>query len=73
MLNIIVIVATAMGTVAFGGLAFSYVKFMAYDYALLNLYILFASGVGVGVCFISLWNSLVNEYIYRKENIVGTK
>jgi len=67
MLNIIVIVATAMGIVAFGGLAFSYVKFMAYDYALLNLYIVFASGVGLGVCTIGLWNALVEEWFNRGE------
>ena len=67
MLNIIVIVATAMGIVAFGGLAFSYIKFMAYDYALLNLYIVFASGVGLGVCTIGLWNSLVEEWLDRGE------
>ena len=40
MLNIIVIVATAMGIVAFGGLAFSYIKFMAYDYAYDDDYVL---------------------------------
>ncbi len=67
MLNIIVIVATAMGIVAFGGLAFSYVKFMAYDYALLNLYIVFASGVGLGVCTIGLWDSLLVEWFNRGE------
>ena len=67
MLNIIVIVATAMGIVAFGGLEFSYIKFMAYDYALLNLYIVFASGVGLGVCTIGLWNALVEEWLDRGE------
>ena len=67
MLNIIVIVATAMGLVAFGGLGYSYASFMAYDYALFNLYILFASGVGVGVCFITLWNTVLDEYYYRQE------
>tara|TARA_R100000781_G_scaffold42574_1_gene29248 strand:+ start:806 stop:1012 length:207 start_codon:yes stop_codon:yes gene_type:complete len=67
MLNIIVIVATAMGIVAFGGLAFSYIKFMAYDYALLNLYIVFASGVGLGVCTIGLWDSLLVEWFNRGE------
>ena len=67
MLNIIVIVATAMGIVVFGGLAFSYIKFMAYDYALLNLYIVFASGVGLGVCTIGLWNALVEEWLDRGE------
>tara|TARA_B100001250_G_C19571138_1_gene687682 strand:+ start:575 stop:781 length:207 start_codon:yes stop_codon:yes gene_type:complete len=67
MLNIIVIVATAMGIVAFGGLAFSYIKFMAYDYALLNLYIVFASGVGLGVCTIGLCDSLLVEWFNRGE------
>tara|TARA_R100000458_G_scaffold51894_1_gene53044 strand:+ start:387 stop:587 length:201 start_codon:yes stop_codon:yes gene_type:complete len=66
MLNIIIIVATAMGIVAFGGLGYSYVSFMAYDYDLFNLYTLFASGMGFGVCIISLWNAVVEEYLYRQ-------
>ena len=67
MLNIIVLVATAMGIVAFGGLGFTYTQYLIYDNALLDLYILFASGVGVGVCAIGLWNAIVDELIYRSK------
>ena len=63
MLNIIILVFSAMGLVAFGGVAYSYASYMAYDYqALLDLYVLFASGVGIGVCFMALWESLVWEW-----------
>jgi hypothetical protein len=67
MLNIIILVFSAMGIVAFGGLAYSYASYMAYDYqALFDLYVLFASGVGIGVCFMALWDSLVWEWIERR-------
>ncbi len=52
MLNIIVLVATAMGIVAFGGLGYTYGIHVAYDVGGLDVYMLFASGVGVGVCAI---------------------
>jgi|TARA_R110000782_G_scaffold49283_1_gene107415 hypothetical protein len=65
MLNIIVLVATAMGIVAFGGLGYTYGIHVAYDVGGLDVYMLFASGVGVGVCAIGLWNAIVDELIYR--------
>tara|TARA_R110002020_G_scaffold86835_1_gene214378 strand:- start:680 stop:880 length:201 start_codon:yes stop_codon:yes gene_type:complete len=65
MLNIIVIVATAMGIVAFTGLAFQYTLYLMYENALLDLYILFASGVGLGVCLIGLYNALLEAYYDR--------
>ena len=66
MLNIIVIVATAMGIVAFGGLGYTYGIHVAYDVGGLDVYMLFASGVGVGVCAIGLWNAIIDELIYRR-------
>ena len=65
MLNIIVLVATAMGIVAFGGLGYTYGIHVAYDVGGLDVYMLFASGVGVGVCAIGLWNAIIEELIYR--------
>tara|TARA_R110002073_G_scaffold247111_1_gene410094 strand:- start:12 stop:212 length:201 start_codon:yes stop_codon:yes gene_type:complete len=65
MLNIIVLVATAMGIVAFGGLGYTYGIHVAYDVGGLDVYMLFASGVGVGVCAIGLWNAIIDELIYR--------
>jgi len=38
---------------------------VAYDVGGLDVYMLFASGVGVGVCAIGLWNAIVDELIYR--------
>ena len=64
MLNIIVLVATAMGIVAFGGLGYTYGIHVAYDVGGLDVYMLFASGVGVGVCAIGLWNAIIEELIY---------
>jgi len=66
MLNIIVIVFSAMGLVGFGGLAWTYVISMTYDQALLDLYIIFLSGVGLGACFISLWEAITREWIERR-------
>ena len=66
MLNIIIIVATAMGLVAFGGLGYTYAVYLHFENSLLDLYILFASGVGVGVCAIGLWNAIIDELIYRR-------
>ena len=65
MLNIIVLVATAMGIVAFGGLGYTYGIHVAYDVGGLDVYMLFASGVGVGVCAIGLRNAIIEELIYR--------
>ena len=65
MLNIIIIVATAMGLVAFGGMGYSYALYLNYENALLDLYVLFASGVGVGVCTLGLWNSVAMEFLNR--------
>jgi|TARA_R100000900_G_scaffold12104_1_gene10537 hypothetical protein len=65
MLNIIIIVATAMGLVAFGGLGYTYGLHIAYDVGGMDVYILFASGVGVGVCTLGLWNSVVTECLNR--------
>ena len=67
MLNIIVIVATAMGIVAFGWLASSSAHFINGYVALLPIYTLFASGVGFGICIIALWNALVEEWFDRGE------
>ena len=67
MLNIIVLVATAMGIVAFGGLGYTYGIHVAYDVGGLDVYMLFASGVGVGVCAIGLWNAIIDELIYRSK------
>ena len=66
MLNLFVLVATAMGIVAFGGLGYPYTVFLHFENSLLDLYILFASGVGVGVCAIGLWNAIIDELIYRR-------
>ena len=65
MLNIIVIVATAMGIVAFTGLAYQYALHLSYDVAGFDLYILFASGVGLGVCLIGLYNALLDALYDR--------
>ena len=65
MLNIIIIVATAMGLVAFGGLGYTYGLHIAYDVGGVDVYILFASGVGVGVCTLGLWNSVAMEFLNR--------
>jgi|TARA_R100000234_G_scaffold15337_1_gene8383 hypothetical protein len=66
MLNLFVLVATAMGIVAFGGLGYTYTVYLHFENSLLDLYILFASGVGVGVCAIGLWNAIIDELIYRR-------
>lgn len=66
MLNIIVIVFSAMVLVASFGLAYSYGSYMAYDYqALLDLYVLFGSGVGMGASIITLFDAIVREYEWR--------
>lgn len=66
MLNIIVIVFSAMVLVASFGLAFWYGSSMAYDYqALLDLYVLFGSGVGMGASIITLFDAIVREYEWR--------
>jgi len=65
MLNIIVIVATAMGIVAFGGLGYTYGIHVAYDVGGLDVYMLFASGVGLGVCLIGLYNALLEAHYDR--------
>ena len=67
MLNIIVIVATAMGLVAFGGLGYTWMQYLRWEYGMFDLLVLFASGVGVGACWIELWHALVSEYIDRGE------
>ena len=67
MLNLFVLVATAMGIVAFSGLGYTYAIHVAYDVGGLDVYILFVSGVGVGVCAIGLWNAIIDELIYRSE------
>ena len=64
-LAIIVIVATAMGIVAFTGLAYQYALHLAYEVAILDLYILFASGVGLGVCLIGLYNAILEAHYDR--------
>ena len=64
MLNLFVLVATAMGIVAFGGLGYTYAIHVAYDVGGLDVYILFISGVGV--CAIGLWNAIIDELIYRR-------
>ena len=58
MINAIVLVTTSMGLVAFGGLGYMYGFHIAYEVNGLDAYMLFASGVGVGVCIIGLWNAL---------------
>ena len=65
MLNLFVLVATAMGIVAFGGLGYTYTVYLHFENSLLDLYILFASGVGVGVCTLGLWNSVAMECLNR--------
>jgi len=65
MLNIIVLVATAMGIVAFGGLGYTYGIHVAYDVGGLDVYMLFASGVGLGVCLIGLYNALLEAHYDR--------
>ena len=66
MINAIVLVTTSMGLVAFGGLGYMYGLHIAYDVGGLDVYILFASGVAVGVCAIGLWNALSEVYLdYR--------
>jgi hypothetical protein len=65
MFNTIIIVATSMGIVAFSGLGY----LAMYDTAnttyasWLDVYIIFACGVGVGVCIIGLYDNLVFTYI----------
>lgn len=54
MINAIVLVTTSMGLVAFGGLGYMYGLHIAYDVGGLDVYILFASGVAVGVCHRSM-------------------
>ena len=56
-----------MGLVAFGGLAYMYGLHIAYDVGGLDVYILFASGVAVGVCAIGLWNSITEVYLDYKD------
>lgn len=66
MINTIVLVITSMGLVAFGGLGYMYGLHIAYDVGGLDVYMLFVSGVGVGVCTIGLWNALGEVYLdYR--------
>jgi hypothetical protein len=64
MLNTIIIVATSMGIVAFGGIAYLSMYdtvFTTYP-TWLDVYIIFASGVGFGVCIIGLYEQLVYKF-----------
>jgi hypothetical protein len=70
MLNTIIIVATSMGIVAFSGLGY----LSMYDTAnttyasWLDVYIIFACGVGFGVSLLGLYDHLVFEYVDSKED-----
>ena len=66
MLNMIVIVVTAMGLVAFGGLGYTWMQYLRWENGMFDLLVLFATGVGVGACWIALWNALVSEYLEIK-------
>ena len=64
MLNTIIIVATSMGIVAFGGIAYLSMYdtvFTTYP-TWLDVYIIFASGVCFGVCIIGLYEQLVYKF-----------
>ena len=69
MLNTIIVVATSMGIVAFSGLGY----LSMYDTAnttyasWLDVYIIFACGVGFGTCLLALWDNLVFQYVDSKE------
>ena len=54
MLNLFVLVATAMGIVAFGALGYVYAIHVAYDVG------------GLDVCAVGLWNAIIDELIYRR-------
>ena len=69
MINAIVLETTSMGLVAFGGLGYMSMYDAVYtQYATwLNVYLIFISGVGLGVCMIGLWNSITEVYLDYKD------
>ena len=68
MFNTIIIVATSMGIVAFGGIGYSNMFGTVYGGypSWLDVYVIFASGVGLGVCIVGLYDQLVYEYFEGK-------
>ena len=42
-------------------------QYLRWENGMFDLLVLFASGVGVGACWIELWHALVSEYIDRGE------
>jgi len=69
MINAIVLVTTSMGLVAFGGLGYMSMYDAVYtEYAAwVDVYLIFISGVGLGVCMIGLWNSITEVYLDYKD------
>ena len=64
MLNTIIIVATSMGIVAFGGIGYLSMYdtvFTTYP-TWLDVYIIFGSGVWLGVCIIVLYEQLAYKF-----------
>ena len=68
MLNTIIIVATSMVIVAFGGIGYNFMFDTVYGAypSWLDVYVIFASGVGLGVCIVALYDQLVYEYFEDK-------
>ena len=65
MINTIILVTTSMGLVAFGGLGYMSMYdtvYTQYD-AWVDVYLIFISGVGLGVCMIGLLNSITEVYL----------
>ena len=69
MFNTIIIVATSMGIVAFGGIGYSNMFGTVYGGypSWLDVYVIFASGVGLGVCIVGLYDRLVYDYFEDKK------
>ena len=68
MLNTVIIVATSMGIVAFIGIGYDFMFDTVYGAypSWLDVYVIFASGVGLGVCTVGLYDQLVYEYFEGK-------
>ena len=64
MFNTIIIVATSMGIVAFGGIGYNAMFDTVYGGypSWLDVYVIFASGVGLRLCILGLYDQLVYEY-----------
>ena len=71
MFNTIIIVATSMGIVAFSGIGYNFmfntVNGVGGYASWFDVYIIFVSGVGLGVCILGLYDQIVYEYFEGKE------